>query len=26
VNGENRVLAIHDISNKETQDSRVAQH
>ena len=26
VNGENRVLAIHDISNKETQDSRLAQH
>ena len=26
VNGEKRVLAIHDISNKETQDRRVAQH
>ena len=26
VNGEKRVLAIHDINNKETQDRRVAQH
>jgi hypothetical protein len=26
VNHERRVLAIHDISNKETQDSRLAKH
>ena len=26
VNGEKRVLAIHDINNKGTQDSRFAKH
>jgi hypothetical protein len=26
VNGEKRLLAIYDISNKETQDSKLAKH